>query len=302
MALVPARASAPGVDSSRPAGSVTGPGVPAAGEHRSGNRRLRAGLIAAVAGALILGLGLPQLGFWGNPGCGLPFTTCTRVLFIGDSYTYVNDLPTTFADLAWAAGRRVDAVTLATGGESLAGHAADAATATTIDSQPWSTVVLQDQSEDPAVASSRQSEMDPAVAQLAQLIRNHGALPLLFLTWGHETGWPEAGLDSYASMQAAVDQGYLGIAGELAIPIAPVGDAWQMVVATQANPQLWQGDGVHPTTEGTYLAACVFYASIFDQTPVGLSYHDGLSAAEAAMLQRVAAATALTDHARWGLP
>lgn len=255
-----------------------------------------------MVAALVLVVGLPQLGLWGNPGCGLPFATCTRVLFIGDSYTYVNDLPTTFADLAWSGGRRVDAVTLATGGESLAGHVADAATASTIDAQPWDTVVLQDQSEDPALASIRQSEMDPAVTQLAALIRNHGSEPLLFLTWGHETGWSEAGLDSYASMQAAVDQGYLGIADQLTIPIAPVGDAWQTLVATQANPQLWQGDGVHPTTEGTYLAACVFYASIFDQTPVGLSYDDGLSPAEAAMLQRVAAATALTDHAKWGLP
>jgi hypothetical protein len=255
-----------------------------------------------VTAALFLVVGLPQLGLWGNPGCGLPFSTCTRVLFIGDSYTYVNDLPTTFADLAWAAGHRVDAVTLASGGESLAGHVADAATASTINSQPWNTVVLQDQSEDPAFPSDRQSEMDPAVTQLAEMIRNHGAQPLLFLTWGHETGWSEAGLDSYGSMQAAVDQGYLGIAAQLAIPIAPVGDAWQTVVSTQANPQLWQGDGVHPTTEGTYLAACVFYASIFGQTPVGLSYHDGLPTGEAATLQRVAAATVLTDHAKWGLP
>jgi hypothetical protein len=269
---------------------------------RSRNARLRGVLIAAVVGALVLAVGVPQLGLWGNPGCGLPFTTCTRVLFIGDSYTYVNDLPTTFADLAWAAGRRVDAVTLATGGESLAGHVADPATASTISSQSWNTVVLQDQSEDPAVASSRQSEMYPAVIQLAQMIRNDDAQPLLFLTWGHETGWSYAGLDSYTTMQAAVDQGYLGIAAELAIPIAPVGDAWRTVVADQANPQLWQGDGVHPTAEGTYLAACVFYASIFGRSPVGLSYHDGLPDAEAAMLQRVAASTALTHRATWGLP
>jgi hypothetical protein len=264
--------------------------------------RRRAVLMAAILGALLIGFGLPQVGLWGNPGCGLPFTTCTRVLFIGDSYTYVNDLPTTFADLAWAAGRRVDAVTLASGGETLGGHVADSATESTISSENWNTVVLQDQSEDPAVANYRAGEMYPAVTELAQLIRNAGAEPLLFQTWGHETGWPAAGLYSYSSMQAAVDEGYLGIAAELAIPIAPVGDAWQTVVAQQANPMLWQDDGVHPTTAGTYLAACVFYASIFRQSPVGLGYHDGLSDPEAAMLQRVAAATTLGAHAREVLP
>ena len=269
---------------------------------RRRSRRHRTALIAAVAAALILAVGVPQLGLWGNPGCGLPFTTCTRVLFIGDSYTYVNDLPSTFADLAWAAGRRVDALTLASGGESLAGHVADTATETTIASESWNTVVLQDQSEDPAVPNIRASEMDPAVTELAQLIRNAGARPLLFLTWGHESGWPEAGLSSYSSMQAAVDQGYLAIASELAIPIAPVGDAWQTVVDEQPDAALWQGDGVHPTTAGTYLAACVFYASIFGRSPVGLTYTDDLSATEAAMLQRVAAATVLGDHAKWGVP
>jgi hypothetical protein len=265
-------------------------------------RHLRLVLIVAVAVALVLAVGLPQLGLWSNPGCGLPFATCTRVLFIGDSYTFVNDLPTTFADLAWASGRHVDAGTLATGGESLAGHVADATTETTIDSEAWNTVVLQDQSEDPALPSYRASEMDPAVTELAQLIRNAGAEPMLFLTWGHQSGWPQADLYSYTSMQAAVDQGYLSIASQLAIPIAPVGDAWQTVVDEQPDAGLWQGDGVHPTTAGTYLAACVFYASIFGRSPVGLGYDDGLPAAEAAMLQRVAAATTLGDHAKWGLP
>jgi hypothetical protein len=52
---------------------------------------------------------------------------------------------------------------------------------------------------------------------------------------------------------------------------------------------LWQSDGVHPTVRGTYLAACVFFDSIFGRSPVGLTYHDGLSDAEAALLQRAAA-------------
>jgi hypothetical protein len=46
----------------------------------------------------------------------------------------------------------------------------------------------------------------------------------------------------------------------------------------------------------------VFYARIFGRSPVGLKYDDGLAAAEAAMLQRVAAATVLDDHSEWGLP
>jgi hypothetical protein len=265
-------------------------------------RRLRAVLAATVIGLVVAVVGLPQLGVFGNPGCGLPFVTCTRVLFLGDSYTYVNDLPTTFGDLAWSAGYRVDTETLASGGETLAGHVADPATDSAITSQAWNTVVLQDQSESPASSTSRQSEMYPAVTQLVATIRNAGAEPMLFLTWGHESGWPEDGLTTYSSMQAAVDQGYLDIADHLNVPIAPVGAAWQSVNAAQANSQLWQGDGVHPTTAGTYLAACVFFAAIFHRSPVGLTDDDGLSPTEAAMLQRAAASAAIRDGISWGLP
>jgi hypothetical protein len=234
--------------------------------------------------------GLPQLGLWGNPGCGFTGATCTRVLFIGNSYTYVNDLPTTFADLAWAGGHRVETGSLADGGETLAQHATDPATATMLASERWNTVILQDQSENPSVASYRQSEMYPAARQLVATTRKAGAQPLFFLTWAHQSGWPQAGFPDYPSMQAAVDDGYLGIASQMNVPIAPVGDAWQAVVTEQSTPSLWQADGVHPTTAGTYLAACVFYASIFRQDPVGLSYHDGLSDAETLTLQRAAAA------------
>lgn len=268
----------------------------------SGARRRRVALAVAM---LVLGLaafGLPQLGLFGNPGCAFPGSTCTRVLFIGNSYTYVNDLPTTFADLAWSGGHRVETGTLATGGSTLAAHMADPATVSTLASSAWNTVVLQDQSENPALESYRQSEMYPAVTQLVASIRHAGGEPLLFLTWGHETGWPEAGLAGYATMQAALDDGYLGIARRLGVSIAPVGDAWQKVIASQANPELWQGDGTHPTSAGTYLAACVFYAAVFRQSPVGLGYRDGLPSAQASMLQRAAASTVFDDPTKWGLP
>jgi hypothetical protein len=61
------------------------------------------------------------------------------------------------------------------------------------------------------------------------------------------------------------------------------------------DPQLqpWQEDGSHPTEQGTYLAACVFYAVIFQESPQGLSYTRSLSAETAHQLQGVAAGRVL---------
>jgi hypothetical protein len=102
-------------------------------------------------------------------------------------------------------------------------------------------------------------------------------------------------------MQAQIDAGYLGIAQELKVPVVPVGAAWQ--AATQRYPQLdlWQSDNSHPTMMGTYLAACVFYATIFRQSPVGLSYTAGLPADVAGELQTIAASTVLNNLSSWNL-
>ena len=52
---------------------------------------------------------------------------------------------------------------------------------------------------------------------------------------------------------------------------------------------LWVDDGVHPTPAGTYLAACVFYATIFHADPRGLAFTDGLATEDAHLLQEMAA-------------
>jgi hypothetical protein len=260
---------------------------------------LMAGALVIVACAVFP---LPQLGLWGNPGCGFSSNGCTRILFIGNSYTGMNDLPATFASLAWANGHRVETGALDQGGSTLAEHAADPATATELSSEKWNVVVLQEQSEIPSVPSYRSSEMYPAATELVTMIREQGAQPLFYLTFAHEDGWPQAGLPNYQSMQSAIDDGYLGIATQLGVSIAPVGDAWQTLVDDQAQPGLWQSDGSHPTVRGTYLASCVFYAVVFRASPVGLSYRDGLSVAESRNLQQVAATAVLKNPGYWGLP
>jgi hypothetical protein len=83
--------------------------------------------------------------------------------------------------------------------------------------------------------------------------------------------------------------------------VAPVGYAWSTVRTEDPRMDLWQADGSHPSEAGTYLAACVFYAAIFGQSPEGSTYTAGLPAVTAALLQRTAGATVLTDPARWDL-
>jgi hypothetical protein len=70
--------------------------------------------------------------------------------------------------------------------------------------------------------------------------------------------------------------------------VAPAGEAWARALSKPGHPPLWLDDGSHPTPAGTYLAACVLFATIFDRDPRGLPYRAGLSPEAAAELQAAA--------------
>lgn len=254
----------------------------------------RIGLLPAVAAALAILLAfVALLAGTGRLAALLPCdpggtAPCQRVLFVGNSYTSVNDLPAVFRELARSGGHRVETGTVAPGGATLAQHAASADTLATIAGSRWQYVVLQEQSQIPSVEGARQQGMYPAARALVAAARAAGAEPVFFETWAYRGGWPENGLD-YRAMQVQIDAGYGAIAAELGVLVAPVGGAWLNL--RQADPalDLWQDDGSHPDTAGTYLAACVFYATIFGLSPEGAGYVDGLPPGVARTLQHMAA-------------
>ena len=228
--------------------------------------------------------------------------TCTRVLFIGNSYTFVNDLPGTLTQLASSGGKRIETGLAAQGGWSLSDHINSVETLNQIQASKWNFVVLQEQSMIPASDQARNAQMYPAARSLAAKIKAAGARTILFVTWAHNTGWPENGMPTYESMQLAINYGYLMLGQQLRAPLAPVGYAW--LALRRQNPQLnlWQEDGSHPNEQGTYLAACVFYAVLFHTSPEGLSYRGNLSSENAALLQKTAAETVLNNLKKWNLP
>lgn len=231
-----------------------------------------------------------------------PTPAVIRVLFIGNSLTFYNDLPGMFARLAQSGGHVAQVDESSAGGGTLSGHTKSAITLGKIKQRKWDLVVLQEQSDYPAVAAQRQELVFPAARLLSGRVRETGATPILFMTWGRREGFPEAGLKTYAEMQAQVEAGYMEIADDLKAMVAPVGMAWQNVIAQKPQLELWQSDGIHPTREGTYLSACVFYAAIFKQSPAGLTYRAELAEETASLLQSVAAKTVLENPKRWNIP
>ncbi len=239
------------------------------------------------------------LGLLGS-GCATDTEPELRVLFVGNSYTSGNGLPTVFAELAAAGGHPVEVGMTARGSWRLADHLESESFATALHSNSWDVVVLQEQSVIPSLADLREEEMYPAAFRLSERITGRNAAVLLFMTWSRKDGSAveEVGFSSFTEMQAAIEDGYLGLARLIDAPVAPVGRAWANVrIASPLN--LYAADGSHPNRAGTYLAAAVFYSTVFEASPVGLGYHGGLPSSDAEFLQSVAAETVFNERATW---
>lgn len=205
------------------------------------------------------------------------FTSCNRasreaaqepleILFIGNSYTFYNDLPAMFASLAEEGGHKVNVTTAAKGGYSLAKHVDDEQTTSLLEEGQWDYVILQEKSSYPVDVDDREQYMYPAVKQLDELVREQGGESILFITWGHRDGMPQAGLADYQAMQSEIIAGYTEIAEQLDIRLAPVGLVWQKAQQDDPGLKLWIEDGSHPSPLGSFLAADVFYAVIFQES------------------------------------
>jgi len=227
-----------------------------------------------------------------------------RILFLGNSYTYYNDFPDMFRLLSASGGYNVLSDSVTKSGGSLIyfsdkesnlelTHSQVAAVFNEKLKSKWDIVVLQEQSRVPAIPEERINEMYPMVRELNQKISDNGAETMLFMTWGYRDGLIADGYANYEEMQEAITEGYMGIAEELSIPVSPVGIAFFNARLKDSHINLWKDDNSHPSVEGSYLAACVFYAKIFHTSPVGLSYRATLPKATAEFLQQIAAETVL---------
>lgn len=231
----------------------------------------------------------------------------TDVLFLGNSYTNVNNLPQMVDNLALAAGYTMFTDNNTPGGYTLQLHTTNATTLSKIAQQPWHAVVVQAQSQEPSLDSAYVTQnVFPYAQQLENLIaQNDSCTRLIFyMTWGRKFGdasncaaYPP--VCTYAGMQAELRRRYMEMAQQNNAAVAPVGVAWQNVLATNPAFDLYSSDGSHPSMHGSYLAACVIYTTIYRQSPVGLLYYAGLPAADAQLIQTIAGSTVLDSMPLW---
>ena len=207
-----------------------------------------------------------------------------KVLFIGNSYTYGNSLPRMVQELATKAGKSSETEMVAEGGRSLEWHCYNLDTANAIKKGGWDFVIMQDHSTYGIEAPEKL--LNSAKKLISRIHSVCNAQPVLYLTWARKYS-PE--------MQDTITKSYTNAGTELKAEIAPVGVAWQMALKKSPELSLYQKDESHPNILGSYIAACVFYTTLFKESPIGLSnkitLSDGVTAVidedKALLLQQI---------------
>jgi len=182
-----------------------------------------------------------------------------EILFIGNSYTYYHEMPLIVAGLAEAAGGpKIEAARHTAPSCSFERHVEQTGAVEAIGRRNWDLVVLQEKStrpvDDPLL-------MHQYARKLHAEIDRRGAKAVFYLTWARQ---------HRPAMQDGLNEAYFAIARELHVPVAPVGLAWQSALAADGQLVLHTEDRSHPNPAGSYLAACVFHATLFGSGPEGL--------------------------------
>ena len=207
-----------------------------------------------------------------------------RVLFIGNSYTYLNDLPRMMEELAASAHppRFVKTEIAGEGGATLQRHWEAGRAVETIRKGAWDFVVLQEQGtlgQTTNYAINAPATFHEYARKFDGEIRKSGARTVLLMTWARK----DAPRD-----QALLTDAYTKIGAELKAMVVPAGIAWQHALREHPAIPLHAPDHSHPAPAGSYLTACVLYAALFGSSPQGLSALS-LAEADARSLQRIAA-------------
>lgn len=121
-------------------------------------------------------------------------------------------------------------------------------------------VVLQDNSAG-AINPQRKDAFKKFANQHSYDLRCFGIQPLPMMTWARKNE-PE--------ITAQLTDATTKVGNEANAMVIPVGVAFAEAIKLDPKLQLFRDDQTHPSPEGTYLAGCVTFATMFHQSPVGL--------------------------------
>lgn len=244
-------------------------------------------------------------------GYGLFAQDTLSVLFLGNSYTYCNNLPELVQSLSASAGKTLIVDSNTPGGCSIANHVHNATSIQKISQGTWNYIVIQEQSQIPTIDYYRYNMMYPAITELKSIAEQYNPCTriITYMTWGRRFGGQQCDdgnvhcspdFVDFNHMQDTLTSAYTEICDMLSMQCAPVGVSWQSVLNDTAL-LLHSGDNSHPNLDGSYLAALTIFSAIWKLPTSGLSFTAGLPEDRALYYQSKSDSTIFSNFTDWNL-
>ncbi len=173
-----------------------------------------------------------------------------RVLFVGNSLTYENDLPSLVVEIAGMDGVAMSATMIAHGNYALEDHLNDGEVQASLKDNRFDFLVAQ---QGPSALPESQVLLKELSMQMAELCSRFGTKFALYMVW--------------PALQRDFDRdnciaSYTNAANASGALLCPAGLAWKKAWAIKADLPLYGDDRFHPGVHGSVLAAMVIYASL----------------------------------------
>ncbi len=234
-----------------------------------------------------------------------------NILFLGNSLIFYNDMPAIFDNIAKAAGKNVSVSSITKGSATIS----DFASSETAVGQEFSKKLLTKKWDYIIIEPSRRItpyentvlEAEIASAKTIQrFAKSSGAEILLYSVWGNNTGnltvyTANSPINIVSSGTQSIPRGaharFMYETAELiseelgGVKIIKSGYAFENLIADHPDINLYHSDERHPSPEGSYLAACTVFSTIFGEKTEGIDYTFNLASAE--KLQKASDATVI---------
>jgi PKD domain/Secretion system C-terminal sorting domain len=230
-----------------------------------------------------------------------------RVLFLGNSYTAVNNLPLLLRNIALSTNDTLIIDSNTPGGYTLQLHTTNTTSQSKLMAGNWDFVVLQEQSQLPSFPDDQVAvEVFPYAKFLDSVINQYSpcAETVFYNTWGRKTGdasncgsWPP--VCSYEGMDSLLHLRYVQMATDNNALVSPVGVVWKYLRIMHPEIELYATDGSHPSAAGSYAAACSFYSVILRKNPVDITYNFGLTDTVARCIKEATKIVVYDSLSKW---
>ncbi len=235
------------------------------------------------------------------PMCGFvpPQREERSVLFLGNSYTFYNDMPKIVQDLAASVGDVLVKDENTVSSYTFEDHLSDGESIGKMKQGGWDYVVLQEQSTRPVKDISLVETQTFAKAAELDSIRemaNPVGDVMFYMTWGRKNSYDGM---SFNEMNDLLRERYRTMQSNQNGLISPVGAVWRYVRDNHSGLELYDPDESHPSNIGSYLSAVTFYTSIFQKDPTALNFDFDLSADDAKTIRAAVKAVVFDSLSYW---